>query len=90
MTAQLKARLLLTRTIKAAIRTGYCWPGGYPFVLITGDCCALCTGCARKEWRQVAHDTIKGWKTGWDVVGVEIAEQGPVHCDHCGKDIAEA
>jgi hypothetical protein len=82
---ELKERLAITRQAKEAIRSGYAWPGGYPLALICRDGGALCTDCARKEWRGIAHDTIKGWRTGWDLIGVDVLWEGGNYCDHCNK-----
>lgn len=84
---QFKAALSLTLKIKQAIRAGYAWPGGYPLSVICNDGEALCMDCARKEWRQIAHDTIKGWKTGWDAAGVEVLWEGGNTCSHCNKNL---
>lgn len=83
MKAELKARLAITRQVKEAIRTGYAWPGGYPLSLIMNDGGALCMDCARTEWRGIAHDTLKGWRTGWDAAGVQVLWEGGNRCDHC-------
>jgi hypothetical protein len=85
MNAQLRARLAITRQAKEAIRAGYAWPGGYELSLVCNDGCALCTDCGRKEWRNIAEDTVKGYRTGWDITGVQVLWEGGNYCDHCNK-----
>jgi hypothetical protein len=83
MKTSIKQSAPILRQVKDAIRTGYAWPGGYPLSVICNDGEALCTDCARKEWRNIAHDTVKGWRTGWDVAGVQVLWEGGNHCDQC-------
>jgi hypothetical protein len=83
----IKESVPILRQVKDAIRTGYAWPGGYPLSVICNDGGALCTECARKEWGNIAHDTVKGWRTGWDVVGAEILWEGGNHCDQCSANL---
>jgi hypothetical protein len=85
MELELKTRLAITRKAKEAIRSGYAWPGGYELALVCNDGGVLCTDCGRKEWRSIAHDTIKGYRTGWDLIGVDVLWEGENHCDHCNK-----
>ena len=86
MKSYLQARLVLTRNLKSYIRTGYVWPGGYPIAIVMDDGGCVCTDCARKEWHQIAHDTIKGWtRTGWCAIGMNVLWEGGNHCDHCNK-----
>lgn len=84
MSARLKERLGISKRVKDAIRQGGAWPGGYPLSIIMSDGGAVCTDCARQEWRQIAHDTIKFWKTGWNASGAEVLWEGGNRCDHCG------
>lgn len=83
MKTSLKARLAITRQVKEAIRTGYAWPGGYPLSVVMDDGEAICPDCAKENWEQVAHDTIKGWRTGWQAAGVEVLWEGGNHCANC-------
>lgn len=83
----LKARLEITRQAKQAIREVYAWPGGYPLALICNDGAALCPQCARENWRSITHDTLKGWRTGWDLARVGILWDGYNPCDQCGADL---
>lgn len=77
--------------IKQAIRDKYAWPGGYPLFLVMNDGGALCMDCARAEFRQIAHDTVKGWSTGWDAAAADINwEDSELTCDHCGNHIESA
>ena len=83
MKRSIKESAPILRQVKDAIRQGFAWPGGYPFSVICNDGAALCTECARNEWRQIAHDTVKGWRSGWNVAGAEIIWEGGNYCDHC-------
>jgi hypothetical protein len=85
--AALKERLKVTLEIKRAIRTGYAWPGGYKLAVVMNDGGALCTDCVRKNWGQVAHDTLKSWRTGWDAAGVQVFYEGGNHCDNCNCNL---
>jgi hypothetical protein len=69
--------------IKQAIRNPYAWPGGYPISIITNDGAALCPFCAKDNSRSICHDTMKGWKTGWDCAGISILWEGGNTCDQC-------
>ncbi len=78
-------------TIKTAIRDKYAWPGGHPLYLVANDGGALCIDCARSEYRQIAHDTVKEWRTGWDIAGPDINwEDSDLVCSHCGENIESA
>ena len=83
MKQSIKDSTPILRQVKDAIRQGFAWPGGYPFSVICNDGGTLCTECARKDWRNIAHDTVKGWRTGWNVAGAEIIWEGGNHCDQC-------
>ena len=77
--------------IKQAIRDKFAWPGGYPLFLVANDGGALCIDCSRTEYRQIAHDTVKGWRTGWDITGADVNWEDPdLTCDHCGEHIESA
>jgi hypothetical protein len=77
--------------IKQAIRDKYAWPGGYPIFLVMNDGDAVCIDCARKEYRQIAHDTVKEWRTEWDAAGPEINwEDSELTCAHCNDYIESA
>ena len=79
------------QTIKQAIREKYAFPGGYPLYIVTNDGGSICVECARAEYKQIAHDTVKGWKTGWDCAGSDINwEDSELFCDHCGEKIESA
>lgn len=84
-------RHTIPQSVKYAVRNKYVWPGGYPMAIVCNDGGVLCCDCAKKEYRQIAHDTVKGWKTGWDVIGAEINyEDSDLYCDHCSKQIESA
>ena len=74
----------ILRDIKDAIRQPYAWPGSYPKTAICNDGGLLCPACLKSEFRGVCHDTLKGWKTGWDVAAVDVIWEVGNHCDHCG------
>lgn len=76
------------QSVKEAIRKPYSWPGGYPLSIIMDDGCAICPECAKKEFRQVAHDTVKGWKrTGWNATAVDVLWEGGSYCDNCNANL---
>jgi hypothetical protein len=81
------ATLDILKAVKQAIRQPYAWPGGYPLSIICNDGGLLCPDCARKNWQGICHDTLKGWRTGWDVAGVEISWEGGNQCDHCNANL---
>jgi len=84
MTATFKKRLAISRRVKNSIRQGHALTGCYPLSIIMCDGGAVCTDCARREWRKIAHDTVKGWETGWRAAGVDVLWDGGNRCDHCG------
>ena len=71
------------RQVKDAARNCYAWPGGYQLSIICNDGGALCPACAKDNWHSIAHDTIKGWSTGWDVAGADVLWEGGNYCDQC-------
>jgi hypothetical protein len=85
----LAKKLKITKELKNAIRTGYAWPGGYALFTVMNDGGCLCMGCTRRNWQGIAHDTIKGWRTGWDAAGVDAMcnVDGDLTCDNCSKEI---
>ena len=85
-------RHIIPKDVKTAIRDGYAWPGGYPLYIIMNDGAAIHPDCAREEYRQIAHDTVKGWKsTGWNAAGADINyEDAHLYCDHCNQRIESA
>lgn len=87
MKTSLKKRLAITKQVKDAIRNPHAWPGGYPLTVICRDGGAICPECAKSNWSSIAHDTIKGWETGWDVAGVQILWEGENTCDQCGTNL---
>ena len=88
----LPANLKITKQVKNAIRTGYTWPGGYQLAIVMNDGGMICPDCGKKEWKQIAHDTLKEWKTGWDAAGVEVCystenDDEKISCSHCNCDL---
>jgi hypothetical protein len=84
-------RHTIPQSVKDAIRNPYAFPGGYPKYIICDDGAALCCDCAKKEFAQIAHDTVKGYHTGFDVAGADINwEDSDLYCDNCGKPIESA
>lgn len=72
--------------LKEAVRWKYAWPGGYPLSAITTDGAALCMECVRKNWRNVAQETLHpSWSCGWGVAAVDILWEGGNCCDNCGE-----
>ena len=78
-----KETLGIMRDVKDAIRQPFAWPGGYPKSAICDDGGLLCPSCLKSNYASVAHDTVKGWDTGWRVVAVDICWEGGNHCNHC-------
>ena len=79
-------------SVKRAIRDKYAWPGGYPLFILTDDGRTLHPDCAKAEFHQIAHDTVKGWKgSGWVAVAADINYEDPdMYCDHCNERIESA
>jgi hypothetical protein len=90
MKAELKARMETMKKVKDAIRNPYAFPGGYEKIIIMNDGSCICAECAKEEFEQVAHDTIKGWSTGWDVAGIDLYFEGEEYCSHCSKPFYDA
>ena len=80
-----KQTLGIMRDVKDAIRQPFAWPGGYPKTAITDDGGLLCATCMKSNYPSIAHDTVKGWNTGWRVAAVDIIWEGGNHCDHCNE-----
>jgi len=78
--------------VKHHLREGqFAWPGGYPLFFVLQDGCALCFGCARKEFRQIVWDHKHHCNTGWKVAAVDANWEDPsLYCDHCSKRIESA
>ena len=91
MKQQLKAQMEIMKQVNDAIREPYVWPGGYEKFGICIDGGTLCPECLKSELSDVAHDTLKGWETSWNIAGVGCAcnYDGPLNCDHCNKVIVE-
>jgi hypothetical protein len=85
MKKELKKRLSIMREVKQAIRQPYAWPGGYPISIICNDGGILCPACARDNFRGIAHDTVKGWRTGWDIAAVDVLWEGGNYCNQCSN-----
>ena len=48
----------------------------------------LCYQCTAAEWREIAHDTVKGWASGWRAIDAAINWEGDdLHCDQCNRPI---
>lgn len=84
-------RHIIPQSVKYAIRNKYAWPGGYPMYIVRNDGGVLCPTCAKDNYAEIAHDTVKGWKTGWDVMGADVNwEDSDLYCEHCGNQIESA
>lgn len=87
---------MIIRTLsdfRRVIRSGpYAWPGGYDVIFATSDGGTLCHACAEQHRREIA-DAIASVNVrgGWHVSGVFLScdTDGPVHCDHCAREIVE-
>jgi len=82
----------MPKAVKYFARNKYAWPGGYPMYAVCDDGGVLCHDCLIREYKQIAHDTVKGWKgTGWRVIGADINhEDFDLYCDHCNEKIEAA
>ena len=78
-----------TKKIKEIIRQKYAWPGGYELFFITSDGAAICTDCARANFREICESVKRRIDDGWRVVGYETEcnVDGPIACEHCYKVI---
>lgn len=79
-----------TQPIRAAIRAGYAWPGGYELVFMMSDGECLCMDCARENYRQISASTRTGARDGWRVVSTITAEEIEdfTPCANCGRDLS--
>lgn len=67
----------------------YAWPGGYPLVYYTLDCCPLCPACANGENGSDASEDHED--SQWHIVGVDVHWEGePITCEHCGAQVESA
>ena len=81
-------RHVIPPAVKYAARHGYAWPGGYEMHTIFSDGGRLCYQCTAAEWREIAHDTVKGWASGWRAIDAAINWEGDdLHCDQCNRPI---
>lgn len=77
--------------VREFARQPFAWPGGYPKALIMQDGECLCSGCARKEYRQISQATRGGLRDDWAAVGVQLHMEGaPLVCANCGQQIESA
>ena len=80
-----------TKDLRAALRTPYVWPGGYPTFLITTDGGCLCMTCARENYRLVSDSLRRDdRRSGWHPAAVDVNWESLLFCDHCGKPIESA
>ena len=78
----------IPHSVKHAVRHKFAWPGGYPLFIVCNDGTALCVDCAKDNWTEIAHDTVKGWQTGWNVAGAMVNyEDCSLLCDNCSRQI---
>ena len=74
--------------LKEAIRHPFA--GGYPVYPVMDDGELLCTGCARKEFRNILDSTRKEMRDGWQCIGAEVLWEGTEYCAHCSKQLEPA
>ena len=81
-----------TKQLQEFIRSGgYCWPGGYPSVLLMADCEVIDCKAARENYRQVRRAMRDLQDMQWRPVGVEIHWEGPpLICAHSGREVQSA
>jgi hypothetical protein len=70
------------------IKNPYAWPGGYEVAMITDDGGLICHRCAGEEKLNIISSIKSGTSDGWLPFGYGIDYEGPVHCDHCGRSMA--
>ena len=76
---------------RRAMRNGpYAWPGGYPLYFITSDGCALSFDATKQNRRYILEALASDSNDGWRVVATDINWEGPLYCDHTGKQIESA
>ena len=81
----------IEKNIKQAIREKFAWPGGYPLYIILSDGEALCTTCARQEYRRLVQSTKDQDYIGWRPIAADINwEDEALFCCHCDKLIESA
>jgi hypothetical protein len=80
---------LTSHKLKAAIREKFAWPGGYEIFGVTNDGACLCTGCMRKEYKQIAYARLHNLQDGWRVeaISIDCYLEETVFCEHCNKPI---
>jgi len=84
-------RHVIPKPIKQAIRDGYAWPGGYPLFILCHDGGCICTKCAKAEFHQIAHSTVKGIRDDWNAIAAAVNwEDSHMECEHCGERIESA
>jgi hypothetical protein len=81
--------------VRDYIRQPYAFPGGYPKILIMGDCEVMCSECARKNYRLISQATRSGLiHESWFAAAVDVYWEGePLHCcmwGDCEKVIESA
>ena len=79
------------RTIRAAVRSKFAWPGGYPLYLVMMDGESLCMDCARQEYRQIAEAHYHDKRGSWSSIGADVNwEDNFLFCSHCNTRIESA
>lgn len=78
-----------TIAVRAAIRQGYAWPGGYALVAYTWDGQCLCMQCCKDNYRLIAMDTRADLGYGWNIRHIASSAELENYetCDNCGKAI---
>lgn len=88
------ARAAMMRDVRAAIRSPYAWPGGYPVYVLLEDGEMLCPGCARGHYRYLSDAARRNdFNDGWKPVGTNVLWEtggGPEHCGHCHAELESA
>jgi hypothetical protein len=83
--------MITSLELRAAIRSKFAWPGGYPMFGVTNDGGCLCMDCMRKEYKAIAYARRNNDSGGWLVEGVDVNWENPeLYCDHCDKRIESA
>lgn len=73
--------------VKFAIREGYAWPGGYPYMILMHDGASICTECAREEFHQLIDADKHNSRDGWKPEDLYYLNDEIEQCAHCDKVI---
>lgn len=77
--------------VRAAIRSPYAWPGGYPIFIYTADGETIHPACVKTEYRSYSESTRHDHTSSFIVGAVDVYWEGPnIECPVCGKPCESA